>query len=424
MDEISGRTPYPLYDLGAGRIKRGPSSMARPDPSAPRKWVKTAEKDLEYSDTEGPYIIVLYTTTGTPSEFRIAFWPTFNWNGGTLPGHTGSTIPAWMIYAGHTEEFMGVQSNQIINIWVSPIPVLAYGSSTHTATYSSWEWYDLNAGQNPYEVELTLSDSVKTDDYTKYVFVDPKGTEFFTAPWDVDFKKICLSLDIAASGAFMNIVLKPANSSAVIPGEGRIGQIALMNISSTENAVSDYTFSGQREYDMTTARLQQQQNYQSGIIGSAEQAMSGALGGAIAGRGAGAIAGAGIGLATGLITAKVNYELQGYYDAKSQQAYDKLMSNQVNAALVSGGGTGWRALIGKWKMISLSRDSESSGELSDEQSELGYITDSYKTDCSTVITTGGGLRIEGLEVKGDIPPEGRVYIAALFARGVHLDLIQ
>ena len=270
---------------------------------------------------------------------------------------------------------------------------------------------------------MTLPDAVKTDDYTKYVFVDPKGTEFYTAPWDVDFIKIGLSLDIAASGAFLNVVLKPA-SGLIIPGEGRIGQIALMNISSTENAISDYTFSGQREYDMTTARLQQQQNYQSGIIGSAEQALNGAIGGAIAGRGIGAAAGAGVGLFTGLLTAKMNYELQGYYDAKSQQAYDKLVSNQTNSVIVSGGGTGWRNLVGKWKMIALTRDSVSAGELAEEQSELGYITDAYKSDCSAIVSTGGGLRIEGLEVKGDIPQEGRAYIAALFARGVHIDLIQ
>ena len=64
------------------------------------------------------------------------------------------------------------------------------------------------------------------------------------------------------------------------------------------------------------------------------------------------------------------------------------------------------------------------GGVETEQSELGYVTDSYKTDCSPIIAAGGGLRIEGLEIKGDIPREGKNYISSLFARGVHIDLIK
>ena len=77
----------------------------------------------------------------------------------------------------------------------------------------------------------------------------------------------------------------------------------------------------------------------------------------------------------------------------------------------------------KWMLVQLARDTESLAELSAEQTELGYVTDSYATDCSTIIATGGGLRIEGLEVKGNIPPEGKAYIAALFDRGVHIDIL-
>ena len=76
-----------------------------------------------------------------------------------------------------------------------------------------------------------------------------------------------------------------------------------------------------------------------------------------------------------------------------------------------------------WKIVKLVRDAESAAELTAEQSELGYITDTFAADCSTIISTGGGLRIEGLEVKGAISREGREYIAALFARGVHIDIL-
>ena len=74
-------------------------------------------------------------------------------------------------------------------------------------------------------------------------------------------------------------------------------------------------------------------------------------------------------------------------------------------------------------MVVMERDAVSAAELTAEQSELGFVTDTYAADCSAIAALGGGVRIEGLEVRGDIPKEGRMYIAALFARGVHLDIL-
>ena len=70
------------------------------------------------------------------------------------------------------------------------------------------------------------------------------------------------------------------------------------------------------------------------------------------------------------------------------------------------------------------RDPLSKGELETEQAEKGYVCDTFTTNCTPTIQSGGPVRIEGLEVKGDIPKAGRLAIAAMFAQGVHLDLIQ
>ena len=99
------------------------------------------------------------------------------------------------------------------------------------------------------------------------------------------------------------------------------------------------------------------------------------------------------------------------------------MSNQASNVIINGGGCSCWSMDKVWKLICLTRDPVSAAELTAEQSELGYITDTYAADCSTIVATGGGLRIEGLEVKGAISREGREYIAALFARGVHIDIL-
>ncbi len=131
------------------------------------------------------------------------------------------------------------------------------------------------------------------------------------------------------------------------------------------------------------------------------------------------------GAAVSAMSSIANYFVGSYYDSKNQEQVDKLMSNQLSSVLVGSSGLGWMGFAsnGEWSIVKLVRDTQSAAELTAEQSELGYITDTFAADCSTIVSQGGGLRIEGLEVKGEISPEGRRYISALFARGVHLDLI-
>ena len=107
---------------------------------------------------------------------------------------------------------------------------------------------------------------------------------------------------------------------------------------------------------------------------------------------------------------------------------DTLTSTQTAGMIVNAGGyfgiiQPYGSMIG-WNMLTMVRDPVSLAEIEVEQEELGYDTYTYVADCTDLISTGGPLRIEGLRIKGDIPKEGKEYIAGLFARGVHIDLIQ
>lgn len=197
--------------------------------------------------------------------------------------------------------------------------------------------------------------------------------------------------------------------------------VPLPSVPITSNTKSSYVYSGERDYDMTMRELQKEQAAISGISGSGTSALGGYLAGSMGkvGGGVGAIAG----LAANLIGTSVNYAASTYFDSKTQEAVDKLKSNQANNVLNTAGGNAWVSAGAKWKIVTLVRDAVSSAELTAEQSELGYVTDTFAADCSTIISQGGGLRIEGLEVKGGISREGREYIAALFARGVHIDIL-
>ena len=207
-------------------------------------------------------------------------------------------------------------------------------------------------------------------------------------------------------------------------GEGMRCQIPLPTVPVTANAMSSYVLSGQQDYDRTAARIQQESNLKSGIAGSANTAVTGLLGGALTGNVYGAIGGAAIGAGLGITSAYMQNNIQREADAKSQQNLENLMANQAAGLAVSGGGSAWKNIQGRYQLIKMVRDAESAAELTAEQSELGYITDAFTTNTGLLIAAGGPLRIEGLQVDGDISLEGKRYIQALFARGVHLDLIQ
>lgn len=427
--------------FGQGRIRRGPAAVARPDPSSPRMWVNAGKTELKPPETYfweegGPFCIVMYTVNTydqqtppqlTKTEFKIAWWP-LNSNSYYM-ANSYSTITINRIYNGLIEECLGISPNSIVGVWFSPIcPAGGAGSiRTHTDSGSSavFAWYERGGGDIASPVyEITYNDPIKTDDITKYMIVDPLGTVYATAPWGIEFDKIKMYLDIGTSGAWLNVIFSNTNDVSDEDGEGRRVQVPLISAPITSNDLSEYVYSGQREYDKSTARLQQEKNAWSGVANLGGGIVGGAIGGAIAGGPAGAVAGAGGGLISGTVGTIANFWLTEIYDSKNQDALDRLMSNQTASVLIAGGGRSWFDVgDGKWWMIELSRDPVSAAELSAEQSELGYVTDTYSPDCDTFIRTGGPMRIEGLQVRGCVNREGKAYLRALFERGVNIDVI-
>lgn len=420
--------------FGNGTFKRGPQGMARPDPSAPRLWVKTAETEIVDSGSaySAPWVIVLYTASGNNNHttFRMAYWPagstTFEYSSVTY-----NAITPNMVYQGLLEEWMGLDPNAIVGVWFSPIPPASTtGMETHTDTHTEgsltylWFW---RSPTNTGGTTITLPNEVGTDDSSKYAVTDVYGTIQAVLPWGITFKTIKLRCDIGSSGAWLLMQFLTGDGSGGLPsGEGRLVQIPLLAAPVTSNALSSYVYSGQEQYDRDMARLQQVQSLKSGIAGLGSSAISGAVGGAMAGGPAEAAAGAVGGGVLGGVGVGANYFIQGETNDKSLALTRELMSNQTANVVIAGGGPGWygNQFDHKWKIVKLSRDPLSKGELETEQAEKGYVCDTFTTNCTPTIQSGGPVRIEGLEVKGDIPKVGRLAIAAMFAQGVHLDLIQ
>lgn len=406
-----------------GRIKRGPKSLARPDPSEPRMW-EIGETAAISNDEVGPWAIGLITESITNSAgisfttFSVIYWPT----GGkiTKDGTKYDTVPIGNLYSGYTEEFLNLAPSSILGLWLSPLKPHSGYADIKTGIGNSFAYYKAVSGNIGTESEKTYPGFVlTTNDQSKTIFADPFGTICATLPWGITADTITVKTDVGINGA--SIYLHLSSDGKNSPGTGKDIQIPLISVPVTSNAMSDYVYSGQRDYDVFTAQLQAEQARKSGIAGAGTSIIGGAVAGAMVGNVAGAALGAIGGAASSIISSEVNYSLAREYSAKEQQAVDRLTSSQIASAVLPGNGRSWYGET--WKIVKLVRDPVSKTELETEQAEIGYLTDSQCSDCGAYAAMGGPLKIDGLRVEG-LSPEGNKYVQDLFARGVNIDLLE
>ena len=419
--------------LGSGRLLKGPASFARPSASAPRKWLlENAASMIDtrdpHSDAETWWAVMCTTkTSGTPpsevvTDIVYYFWPI----GETITGASHPS-PNWTsIYTGQIEEEMGIDPSRIQGFWLAPFKPWTGGEVRDLTGVSVYELTSVLSGNTNTK---RLSGNVKTDDKRKIIFTDPTGAEMFTAPWGIPFKTITMWYDIGTASAAINVYLgetaSPINERK--GAEGRMFSFPLPSLPVTENAWSSYVYSGQRDYDIAAKKIQRDESAVNGISGIGTGAIGGAIAGSMVAPGIGTAAGLIGGAVSSAIGTAVNHFTAGKYDNREQRNVDTLTSRQTAAMIINAGGYGgiiqpYGSMIG-WNMLTMVRDPVSLAEIEAEQEELGYDTDTYVADCTNLISGGGPLRIDGLRVKGDIPKEGKEYIAALFARGVNIDLI-
>lgn len=419
--------------IGAGRLIKGPASFARPSSSAPRKWLLDSAASIidgrdPHLNTSTWWAIMCTTkTSGAPPSEVVTGIVYYFWPIGEKISGAAKDSPDWsVIYTGQIEEAMGIDPSRIQGFWLTPFRPWTYGKVRDLTGASVYEVTNVLSGNTNTK---TLAKSVQTDDKHKIIFTDPTGAEMFTAPWGISFKTIVTWFDIGTSAAALCVYLGETDTPIQERkgAEGRFFSFPLPSLPVTENAWSSYTYSGQRDYDMQQKAIQRDRSAVNGIAGIGTQAIGGALAGTAAAPGAGTAVGAIAGLVSGIAGTAANYFTAGEFDSRDQRNVDTLTSKQTAAMIVNAGGYDgiiqpYGSMIG-WNMLTMVRDPVSLAEIEVEQEELGYDTDTYVVDCTNLISGGGPLRIEGLRVKGDIPKEGKEYIAGLFARGVNIDLI-
>lgn len=412
--------------FGQGRVRRGGSGTKRPDPSTPRRWVHDRIEKLTdlFEGNSNQWVSVIYNVGGV--NHMAYFMP--GEHVGPTPG--GGLAPSLqMITDGQLLTLLGTSSTATHAIWLSPFQPSAMGSPQQLPNSTYWV-YDSVYVDGSTDRAAVLSETYVCDDINQVNVTDMLGNIIATLPWGSKFNYVSLRMDmgINAAKAILTFYYDDGTDPFIRwrywwQVEGYTVTIPCIALPIFASAISDYVYSGQREYDIVSAKNQREQALKNGIANIGGSVVGGAVAGSMTAPGVGTIVGAAAGATSGIVGTTFGYGLSVKYDAKNQEAVDKLMANQGATVVQSGGGFFWMHTNAPTSLVRLVRDSVSAAELTIEQTELGYITDYYLNDCEALIEAGGPLRIEGLQLKGAVTKEAKQYIAALFERGVHLDLI-
>ena len=317
-------------------------------------------------------------------------------------------------------------------VWISPVPPFGYsalnGSGSSAVPYyvddptTTW-WFEANEQRaywrmmrliGDYEEKLPQeSDSVTavtSQERHPIIVCGFDGEPLHEFPLGCTLQYYTYRMVLDATECSLSVRFDGLASRA----NGLNVTIPCPSLDLTENAWSEYNYSGQREYDIDSRNIASAQ-------AMAEKAISGATQGFI--MGGFNPAGAGLSAAAGAVGGVVQGGLDlAVFNPMLQNAVDKQRSKQTAGILFSGGAMDAvvHGEIPKLKVYSFDSVSESIAASSD--SYHGYATDLYVTDLGSLIggTVTGFWQAEGVNVGGTIPPEAKRYISDILKRGVYL----
>ena len=445
---------------GAGRIKRcSDATRKRPVTIQPR--YRTASKVADIESTDGMLWIIIAYRQSSSARYYLIFPVqepgTYGTNCTLNVGHIGAGVlhktgmaPSLLdVMSGALPYVLGIASTSIDGAWISPVNPLntnAYyiSGTTINCHYQNYDLVEgivysgtvkyaaiITKGENASErdvipfTEGSISASGETDDVTTYALTDCYGNIVGTSPYGLGFTKIDYTLDAGNVSCSLKCTF---NTSTGTKGnktsEGMTVTIPLPSIPISSNAYSDYVYSGQRDYEMQYASLQNEQTAVHGLSGAIGGAVIGAVLGSVvpgAGTAAGAAAGAAAGGVSGVASAGINYAVDEFiYKDKFQDLEDKKYANQTGNLMIPGDGFGWIKFNMKPQLITLTADSVFQSELAEHISQEGYPCDSPVSSVSTFITSGGALQITNLTITGSCPPVAKRTIKALLEGGIRI----
>ncbi len=470
--------------LGTGMIVKCPNATyKRPYRTQPRYWRMTYNHPIRDGRVPGTkmdmalwvYVFTVWnkvvsgTTTNVVTQSRILCAPvmtSYKFDSGSA---TVAGFPLDKLYAGELDEWVNTYSSsvepgstaKIIGAWLAPIAPSDFSFDNTNEIWigdgSGYQNVGSSSPTDPHMVLFYASTTLDTtfaynvmsgvaDDTNRVAITDFNGNILGYSLYGLETGAVKGILDIGPNGGYMfvrfayrgesdSIVYDPdadnpygSNAGAeatrkhLAPALGCGFSIPLPAVPVNENQWSDYMYAGQRDFDITNARIANEKQAISGLEGAVSSGVGGGVMGASAGP-MGAVAGAiGGGAVSGILTG-VNYLLGENFNKQLQDATDRLYSNQKNGIALTGGSKAKLLLTNSYypMLIREEPDPVSKAEYISDISVNGYDTDVPVSNVSTFISgTTGPYRITNLTVTGSVPPQAKQYIKDKFEAGIRI----
>ena len=294
------------------------------------------------------------------------------------------------------------------------------------ATYQSNDYMYLYTKTNKFaEFPGSLSVPVTTTDTEQYILTDLDGSVVGNVPWGLTLTSYTYRVVVSATSAYAQFRFDGLNSSA----EGLQFSVPLPPLDITSNSWSEYTYSGQRDYDIEQRKIARDRALVEGLGGALAGGAQGAmLGGlkesqsflpstaTITNASMFGLLGAGASVAGSLI----NYGSASHYNERLQSASDMLQSKQIDSIVTGGNGCDWLYYGRPYQLRSLVPDDYSLERFENDVTLNGIEVSEPVADCTALVHGVGPLSIVNLVVRGDIPVEAKQYIKQKINDGVRL----
>ena len=432
------RTYSGSASFGSGHVRRKPTGDHPLQGYEFVRRVGGTQTDLVDRQREGGsdkpvwWALLAHTITDNNQKKVVQYvcWPIFESSGLYLASGQGGTavptITAAETFIGKWDELLGISPEAVTGCWISPFfpnnVVLGSGTNAdpfYTVALGGWQ-YDSVGGRSYFKSD---DGSANPFVYTSKTITSATSTERSQIVLCGFDGEVAQEIPIGASiGTYRyRIAPSPTSMSIVFRFDGILSRaegltctIPLPNLDLSENAWSEYVYSGEREYDIEMRTLQ---SLQSGVQSAAGGALNGAVMGGLGSIGAGAGVGlalAGAAASTAIDTMVFNPLIQEKTDRyRQQQSAGMLLSGDARDVFYNG--------VAPF-MMKMTYDTYSESQASARDSQYGFAVDEFKTSMSSDLTgtSTGYWQVDGLVVGGSIPAEAKRYISRRFAAGVRL----
>lgn len=391
---------------------------------------------FNYKDANGKTLIGIY---GFPAPIcqtlqakgeRYTYRADVQLNGGTKY----ACLSLGQVMSGYLDEWYGIMPETVNGVWLSPYmfdvselsgtgtladPINITNANAYLSVINvgggtgSGIGFVANNRGTPVKKTVTISaDPICSTETERYILVDLDGSKILELPYGYKFTSVDIYPIFEADSAAMIFSFKNELDGR---SEGMVGVAPLPVLPVNTNALSEYVYSGQREYDREARTIASNANaWKSSASGAGQGAMMGAFGAP------GLLLGAGGGMAGGLISYGVEML---YQNDEEQRILDRLKANQPSSLIM---GSNARALIANlkgYRLIKLKMDDYSAGLVTSNRANFGISVDEILSSCETLVKTTlptGYYSIKNLIISGSIPKEAKDYIKRKFDAGVRL----